>query len=40
MVIQERENDLVIGTHGRSVYVIDLDPIHELASPDKVVMEN
>jgi photosystem II stability/assembly factor-like uncharacterized protein len=39
MVIQERENDLVIGTHGRSVYVIDLDPIHELATPDKIVME-
>jgi photosystem II stability/assembly factor-like uncharacterized protein len=39
MVIQSRENDLVIGTHGRSVYVVDLDPIHELAKPTKMVME-
>lgn len=30
MAIQKRENDLVIGTHGRSVYVIDLSPIHKL----------
>lgn len=40
MVIQERENDLVVGTHGRSVYIIDLDPIHKLSKPDKMVMEN
>ncbi len=40
MVIQEKENDLVVGTHGRSVYVIDLDPIHKLAMPDKLVMDN
>jgi photosystem II stability/assembly factor-like uncharacterized protein len=39
MVIQSRENDLVIGTHGRSVYVVDLDPIHELSKPTKMVME-
>jgi ligand-binding sensor domain-containing protein len=40
MVIQERENHLVIGTHGRSVYVVDLKPIHELAKPGPMVMES
>jgi hypothetical protein len=39
MVIQERENHLVVGTHGRSVYVIELKPIHELAKPSQLVME-
>jgi hypothetical protein len=38
-VIQERENHLVVGTHGRSVYVIDLKPIHEWAKPGPLVME-
>lgn len=27
LVIQERENELVIGTHGRSIYVLDLNPL-------------
>ena len=27
LTIQERENDLVIGTHGRGIYVLDLDPV-------------
>jgi hypothetical protein len=27
LVIQERENELVIGTHGRSFYVLDLAPV-------------
>lgn len=40
MVIQERENHLVIGTHGRSVYVVDLKPIHEWANPSPKIMEN
>ena len=31
MVIQKRENDLVIGSHGRSVFIIDLDPLQKLA---------
>ena len=39
MVIQERENHLIVGSHGRSVYVIELKPIHELAKPTQLVME-
>ena len=39
MVIQKRENHLVVGTHGRSVYVVELGPIHDLAKPDKKVMQ-
>ena len=27
LVIQERANELVIGTHGRGIYVLDLDPV-------------
>ena len=27
LAIQERENELVIGTHGRSIYVLDLEPL-------------
>jgi len=27
LVIQERENELVLGTHGRSIFVLDLDPL-------------
>ena len=27
LVIQERDNHLVLGTHGRGIYVLDLDPI-------------
>ena len=30
MVVQAREQELVVGTHGRSVYVVDLKPIHSL----------
>ncbi|GHB35600.1 VPS10 domain-containing protein [Mongoliitalea lutea] len=30
MVIQAKANDLVIGTHGRSVYVINLDVLHQI----------
>ena len=39
MVIQERENHLIVGSHGRSVYVVDLKQIHELAQPEPMVME-
>lgn len=28
MVIQEREKDLVVATHGRSVFIVDLKPLH------------
>ncbi|SIS82834.1 Sortilin, neurotensin receptor 3 [Belliella pelovolcani] len=30
MVIQKKENDLVIGSHGRSVFIMDLNPIYEM----------
>ena len=29
LVIQERENELVVGTHGRSIWVLDIDPLVE-----------
>ncbi|MGB1383710.1 MAG: glycosyl hydrolase [Flavobacteriales bacterium] len=29
LVIQERQNDLVLGTHGRGIYVLDLSPLLE-----------
>ncbi|WP_291778969.1 glycosyl hydrolase [Cecembia sp.] len=29
MVVQKRENDLVLGTHGRSAYIIDLNPLYQ-----------
>lgn len=34
MVIHPREQELVVGTHGRSVYVIDLEPIQLIAASD------
>ena len=30
LVIQEREKDLLIGTHGRSIYKLDLEPIYSV----------
>ncbi|WP_304516753.1 WD40/YVTN/BNR-like repeat-containing protein [Cecembia rubra] len=38
IAIQKRENDLVIGTHGRSVFIIDLKPIHQLmtSNPNEI----
>ncbi len=40
LVIQERENDLVIGTFGRSAWVIDnINPLRELAS-NKFLLSN
>lgn len=32
MVIQSRDLDLVMATHGRSIYVMDLEPLHEVAN--------
>ena len=29
IAIQQRENDLVVGTHGRSIYITKLDAIHK-----------
>ena len=31
MVVHPRDHELVVGTHGRSVYVMDLKPIHAVA---------
>jgi photosystem II stability/assembly factor-like uncharacterized protein len=31
IAFQERENDIILGTHGRSLYVASLDKIHEAA---------
>ena len=30
LAVQKRENDLVIGSHGRSIYIMDLNPIYEV----------
>jgi photosystem II stability/assembly factor-like uncharacterized protein len=38
LIIQERENDLIAGTHGRGIYYLNLNPIHQaymLSSNDK-----
>ncbi len=31
MVIQHRDMDLVMATHGRSIFVMDIEPLHEVA---------
>ncbi len=31
MVVHPREHELVVGTHGRSIYVMDLKPLHAVA---------
>jgi len=38
MVIQEKENHLVIGTHGRSVYVMDLAHFHKIRKTPKEIL--
>ena len=35
VVVHTREMELVLGTHGRSIYVMDVQPLQELASQDK-----
>ena len=40
LIIQERENDLIAGTHGRGIYYLNLNPIHQaymLSSDDRKV---
>ncbi|MDN5205068.1 glycosyl hydrolase [Fulvivirgaceae bacterium BMA10] len=32
MIVHPRENELVIGTHGRSIYVMDVKPLQKLAA--------
>ncbi len=31
MVVHPRDHDLVVGTHGRSIFVMDLEPLHTVA---------
>ena len=44
LAIQERENELVIGTHGRSIWVLDLNPLieglssAETGTPEKLTL--
>ncbi|OAB31334.1 hypothetical protein SAMN05444395_101700 [Flavobacterium fryxellicola] len=38
VVIQKKAKDLVVGTHGRSIYKVNLDQVQQLS--DKVVAEN
>ena len=35
IVIQARENEIILGTHGRSVYISKLDDIHKQVQPKK-----
>ncbi len=36
LAIQERENDLVIATHGRGIYYVNLDPIHQVFAANRL----
>jgi 5,10-methylenetetrahydrofolate reductase len=38
VVIQKKARDLVVGTHGRSIYKVNVDQIEQLT--DKVLAEN
>src|SRR5262249_38279185 len=33
LLIHPRDRDLIIGTHGRSIYVVDIAPLEELTEP-------
>ena len=35
IAIQERENEIVLGTHGRSLYIAKLDEVQKAAGPEK-----
>jgi len=35
LAVHPRENELIVGTHGRSVYVADVKPLQKLAGQDK-----
>ena len=35
MVVHPRDHELVVGTHGRSIYVTDVKPLHELMTRDE-----
>lgn len=38
MAIQKRENELVVATHGRSVFIVDLKPLYQVLNDPKEVM--
>ena len=39
MVVQEREQELVVATHGRSIYIVDVAPLREVAkAPSKSLL--
>lgn len=38
LVIHPRENDLIVGTHGRSIFIADISPLQELT--DEVLKQN
>ena len=38
IAIQQRDNEIVLGTHGRSVFIADVKPLQSLKSADKSVM--
>lgn len=41
LVIQEREKDLLVGTHGRSIYQLDLEPIYSVQGrSEELVVQN
>jgi hypothetical protein len=42
LVMQEREQDLVIGTHGRSIWIMDVEPLREFMQQkqEKVIVFN
>ena len=35
LVVQEREEDLVVGTHGRSIWILDIEPLREFMKEQK-----
>jgi hypothetical protein len=37
MLVHPRENELVVGTHGRSVFVADVKPLQTLTDPSKAI---
>ena len=37
MIVHPRENELVVATHGRSIYVADIKPLQEIAGPAKSI---
>ena len=37
MIVHPRDNELVVGTHGRSIYVMDVKPLQTLKGPDVVL---